>query len=194
MGSHDGSQHVMRVLHPAGPLPHRLVDRVLQGLGAAGHRVDFGPQQLHAVHVQGLPVRVLLSHKDLTLHAHKGRHGGGSYPVLAGSRLGDDPGLSHLFCQQHLAQDIVDLVGACVVQILPLQINFCPSQIPSHLLRIIKKRRPSRVVSQQFFQLPAEFRVFPVILVGLFQTDDLVHESFRNILASERSKSSFRHF
>ena len=35
--------------------------------------------------------------------------------VLAGSGLGDQPGFSHFFRQQRLAEHVVDLVGAGVV-------------------------------------------------------------------------------
>lgn len=40
--------------------------------------------------------------------------------MLSGSGLGNHSGLPHFLCQKHLADDIVDLVGTGVVQILTL--------------------------------------------------------------------------
>jgi len=43
--------------------------------------------------------------------------------VLPGAGLGDDPGLAHAFGQQGLAEDVVDLVGPGVVEVLTLEVN-----------------------------------------------------------------------
>lgn len=43
MGAHHGAQYIMGVVHPGSPFPHGFVDRVLQGTGAALHRVNLGP-------------------------------------------------------------------------------------------------------------------------------------------------------
>jgi len=51
------------------------------------------------------------------LHTHR-RH-----TVLPGPSLGDDALLAHALGQQGLAQGIVDLVGACVVEVLTLQVD-----------------------------------------------------------------------
>jgi hypothetical protein len=43
--------------------------------------------------------------------------------MLSGARLGDDALLAHALAQQHLAQRVVDLVRARVIQVLALQID-----------------------------------------------------------------------
>ena len=52
---------VVRVLHAAHPLAHRLVGRVLQGAAAALDREHFGPHRAHAEHVQLLAPHVLFT-------------------------------------------------------------------------------------------------------------------------------------
>ena len=115
MGPHDGAQTVMGIGNPAGPLPHGLGDRILQGGGAGGHRHHLRSQQFHFVYIQGLALRVFFPHKYHALHTHKGRRRGGGYAVLTRPGLRDQPGLSHLLCQKSLSQHIVDFVGAGMV-------------------------------------------------------------------------------
>ena len=40
--------------------------------------------------------------------------------MLSGSGLGNHSGLSHFLCQEHLTDNVIDLVGTGVVQILTL--------------------------------------------------------------------------
>ena len=57
---------------------------------------------------------------DAALEAEHGAHGGGGHAVLAGAGLGDHAGLAHALDEQGLAERVVDLVRAGVVQILTL--------------------------------------------------------------------------
>ena len=148
MRPHDRPQHVVGVVDPAGPLPHGFADRVLEGGRPGVHRVDLGAQQPHAVDVEGLPLGVLPAHEDFTLHVHERRRRGGGHPVLSRAGLGDYPGLAHLFGQQGLPQYVVDLVGAGVIQVLPLQIDFRPAQILGHTVGVVEPGGPPGVVVQ----------------------------------------------
>jgi hypothetical protein len=47
--------------------------------------------------------------------------GGRGHAVLAGAGLGDHPGLAHPLGEQRLAQHVVDLVRAGVVEVLALE-------------------------------------------------------------------------
>ena len=49
--------------------------------------------------------------------------GRGRDAVLAGARLGDDPALAEPAREQRLAERVVDLVGAGVGEVLPLQVQ-----------------------------------------------------------------------
>ena len=193
MRPHYRAQYIMGVRHPFGPLPHGLVDRVLKGHGAAGHRMHLGPQQLHAVDVQGLALGVLLAHENLAFQPQQGRRRGGGHAVLARAGFRDDPGFSHLLGQQRLSQHVVDFVGSGVVEILPLDVDLRPAQILRHLLRIIQQRRPSRVFLQQGVQLGVKVRIRLVMLVSLLQPEDLVHQGLGYVLASMYPVASFAH-
>ena len=111
---HNRPQHIQGVIHPSGPFPHGLIYRILQSRGAAVNRVYLRPQKFHAVYIQSLAVRVLASHEDFTFKPHKCCRSCGN-PVLSCSRLSDDSCFAHLFGKEHLSQDIVDLVGTCVI-------------------------------------------------------------------------------
>ncbi len=115
------AEDVVGGLHVGDPVADRLAGGVLEGGGAGGHRLHRGPQQPHAEHIQGLTAHVLGAHVDHALQTEAGTDGGGGHPVLAGAGLGDDPLLAHPQRQQGLAQGVVDLVGAGVVEVLALQ-------------------------------------------------------------------------
>ena len=110
MGPHDGTDNVVGVVDTVGPLPHGLVDRILENSGSGFDTVHLGSQELHPVDVQGLPPGVLLSHEDLALESEVCGECGGGHTVLTGTGLGDDTGLPHLLRQETLSDDVVDLV------------------------------------------------------------------------------------
>ena len=99
----------------------RLVDRVLEGRAAVADGDDLGAEQPHPGDVERLPPGVLLAHVDDALEAEQRRGRRGGDAVLAGAGLGDDPGLAHPLGQQRLAEHVVDLVRAGVVEVLALE-------------------------------------------------------------------------
>ena len=58
-----------------------------------------------------------------TMHSmpEQGGRGGGGHAVLAGAGLGDEAGLAHPLGEQRLAEHVVDLVRAGVVEVLALE-------------------------------------------------------------------------
>ena len=88
---------------------------------AGGDGDDLGAEQPHAGDVERLPLGVVLAHVDDALEPEQRGGGGGGDAVLAGAGLGDDPGLAHPLGQQRLAEDVVDLVRAGVVEVLALE-------------------------------------------------------------------------
>ena len=133
-GPIDRAEAVVRRLDRAHPVAHRLVDRVAERPRAAGDRADLGAQQLHAEDVGPLAADVLLAHVDDALQAEAGTGGGGGHAVLAGAGLGDDAVLAHPQREQGLAERVVDLVRAGVVEVLALQIDLGPAA-PARLSR-----------------------------------------------------------
>ena len=87
------------------------------------HRPHLGAQQLHAEDVGLLPLDVGRAHVDDAGQVEERADGGGGDAVLAGAGLGDDAALAHAARQQDLAERVVDLVRAGVVEVLALQID-----------------------------------------------------------------------
>ena len=111
--------------------------------------------------------------------------------MLAGSGFGDQTGFSHFFRQQRLAEHIVDLMGAGVIQILPLQIDPGAAQILGHAFGVIQPGGTARVFAQQFVQFLIEFRIIFVEFVGIFQFNNSVHQGLRDVLPTVDAKASF---
>jgi ribosomal protein L32 len=116
----DRTDEVVGVRDVGDPVAHRLVHRVLERAGAARHRDDLGAEQAHPGDVERLPAGVLLAHVDGALEAEQRRRGGRRHavlpaPVSAITRACPSTG------EQRLAEHIVDLVGAGVVEVLALE-------------------------------------------------------------------------
>jgi hypothetical protein len=80
-----------------------------------------GAEQLHAEHVDRLALDVDRAHVDHAFQAQARGHGGDCDAVLARAGLGDDPRLAHAPREHRLADGVVDLVRAGVVQVLALE-------------------------------------------------------------------------
>ena len=116
-----GADDVEGVVDVRDPVAQPLVHRVLQRLRAARHRADLGAEQLHAEHVGLLPLDVLGAHVDDAGQAEARADRGGGDAVLARAGLGDDPRLAHADREQDLADAVVDLVRAGVVELVALE-------------------------------------------------------------------------
>ena len=87
--------------------------------GLDGHHL--GAEQPHPGHVERLARGVDRTHVDDALQPEQRARGRGRHPVLAGTGLGDHPGLAHLLGEQRLAEHVVDLVRTGVVEVFSLQ-------------------------------------------------------------------------
>ena len=94
-----------------------------RGLLAVPHRDHLGPQVFHPEHIGPLAGDVHRAHVDFAVKIEARRHRGGGEPVLARPGLGDDAPLAQPLAQQALAHHVVDLVGAGMIQVLPLDID-----------------------------------------------------------------------
>ena len=117
-------------------------------LRAAADGPHFGAEQLHAVDVRRLAADVLLAHVDDAVEAEVGTGGRGRHAVLPGAGLGDHPLLAHPQREQRLAERVVDLVRAGVVQVFALQPDLRPAALLGQPLGEIQRRRPADVVLQ----------------------------------------------
>src|SRR5487761_1734848 len=121
VGADAAADDVVGVAHRGHPVADGLVGRVLGGARAAVDGPHLGAEQAHAVDVEGLAAHVLTAHVHRAAEPEMGAGGGGGDTVLAGAGLGDDPQLAHAPGKEHLAEGVVDLVGAGVEQVLALE-------------------------------------------------------------------------
>ena len=86
--------------------------------------------------------------------------------MLACAGFSNNTLFAHLLRQQNLSQNVVDFVGAGVVQILALQINLAATQILGHLLCVIQQRRSVGIFAVQARQLRLEFGIVFKFFIG----------------------------
>ena len=78
-----------------------------------------------------------------------GTGGGGGDAVLAGAGFGDHALLAHPQREQRLAERVVDLVGAGVVEVFALEPDLRAAALLAQPLGVIERRRAADVVLQQ---------------------------------------------
>ena len=110
----------MRVVDAGCPFAERFVYGIFERARARIDGAHFGTEQAHLVHVERLALGVLATHVHHALHVEQRRGRGGCHAVLPGARFGNQARFAHLFCQQRLAQHVVDLMCAGVVEVFAL--------------------------------------------------------------------------
>ncbi len=192
--SHNRTYYIGGVVHTGGPVPHGFINRILQCACSCRDRMYLCTQQLHAVNIQRLPFGIFHAHKDFAFHVKQCRSGCSRNAVLARASLCNNACFSHFFCKQCLPKHVIDFMGARMVQILALKVNFRTAEVFCHFLCIIKQGRTVCIITEKVMQFFPELRVFFIIFVGVFQPVQLMHQRFRNILPAEFAISSFSHF
>ena len=185
VGPHDAADQVVRRLDVRDPVADRLVDRVLERPAAGGYGPHLGAQQPHPEHVQRLAADVLLAHVDDALLFEHRAHRRRSDAVLACAGLGDDPLLAHALRQQALAHGVVDLVRAGVRQVLALEVDLRPAQLPRQVLRVVERRRAADVRPSQAVEVLGERIVVARLPIDLLQLLQGVHERLGDEPSSE---------
>ena len=167
-------------VHGIGPVPQGGVDGVFQRLGAVVHGHHAGAQLLHPEDVWPLPFHVHRPHVDRALEAHARCHGGSSHAVLPGSRFRDYPLFSHALHQQALPHDVVDLVGAGVVQVFALDVYLRATQVLAQILQVGQRRGPAGIARHQVNIGVPEGPVGLGVVEGRRQFADGLVEDFRD--------------
>ncbi len=142
------------------PLAHRFVHRVLQRRAPGSHGHDFGTQQPHPPHVEGLALDVDRAHVHGAVEAEQRGRGRGGDTVLPGTRLRDDALLAHALRQQGLAEHVVDLVRAGVREVFAFQKDPDAEPVREPLAHG-DRGRPARVRTEQRRELGPERIVVP---------------------------------
>ena len=95
--------------------------------------------------------------------------------MLASARLGNHARLAHAAREQRLADRVVDLVCAGVIQVLALQIDLRTAELAAHARRVIDGAGPADVVRELGMKLGHESRIaahFGVRLLQLIERMD----------------------
>jgi len=139
---------------------------------AAGDGHQLAAEDLHLGDVGVFLLDVHLAHVDLAGDADQRAGGGQSDTMLAGTGLGDHLGLAHELGQQCLAQAMIDLVRAGVVQVFALQVNLRTTELLGQPPRMEDRARPAHIVGEQCGQFLLEILALADFLVGQV---DVVH-------------------
>ena len=123
MRPHRRTEDVIRRVDVGYPVAHRFVDRVLERRRAGLHGPHLGTESLHAQHVGLLPFDVARAHVHDARQPEQRRDRGRCNAVLARAGLGYQACLAQALGEEALAQDVVDLVRACVREVLALEIE-----------------------------------------------------------------------
>ena len=182
----------MGILNPVRPFPHGFGDGILQGCGSGCDRNDFCAQKAHPVDVESLTDGIFFAHEYDAFHTHEGCGRRGGYTVLTGAGFRDQAGFTNFFSKKCLAKDIVDLMSAGMVQILPFQVDLSAAQVLCHLPGIIEPGRASGVVVQKIGKFPLKIRIFFIMIICLFQFNYRVHQRFGDILPAVNAEASVR--
>ena len=160
------------------PIAHGLIERVFEGFAATLHRYHGGAQQFHAVDIGALALDVLAAHVDHAGQSVARADGGSSHPVLAGAGLGNHPWFAHSLGQHGLANGVVDLVGAGVVEVLAFEENLRATLLQAQALRMVNRRGAADKVGQLILEFGHEGRVMLVACIGCFELADGMREGF----------------
>ena len=164
-GPGDGADDVERRVDVRHPVAHRLVQRVLQRLRSRFDRHDGRAEQLHPVDVLRLAPHVFGAHVDDAFHAEARGDRRRRDAVLAGAGLGDHAPLAQALREQRLADAVVDLVRAGVVQVLALQPDLRAAELARPALGVIDGRRPADVMLELALELGDELGIVAIARV-----------------------------
>ncbi len=189
MGTQGAAQEVVGGGHVGHPVADGLVDGVLEGLAAAGDAPHVRAQEPHAEDVGLLAGHVHGAHVDDALDAQQGGGGGRGDAVLARPGLGHDAAFAHLALhEQGLAQGVVDLVGARVGQIFPLEVDLRAAQMFAEAAGIGDRGGPAHKGALEIGQLGHKLLVAPGFEIGFFQLIQGGHEGFGHKFAAVGAK------
>jgi hypothetical protein len=186
----DRADAVERVAHIRHPVAQRVVHRVLERAAARGDGDDLGPQQLHAEHVGCLPFDVRGAHVDDAFQPELGADGGRGHAVLARAGFRDDPGLAHAAGEDDLAQHVVDLVRAGVVQLVPLEVDLGTAQLFGQAFGEIERAGAADIIRPEIVHLVPEALVGLGVLVLRLKLQDQRHKRLGHEASAEIAEAA----
>src|SRR4029079_1658249 len=158
MRSHDRADHVVSGAHRRRTRAQGFVDRFLQRAAPRQHRSHLRTEELHPSDVGRLTMGVLLPHVHDAGEAEERAGGRSGDAMLPRPGLGDDPLLPQVARDEHLAERVVDLVGAGMRQVLSLQPDLL-AELLGQTSRVRDRRGTTDERRQQGRELAAEGRI-----------------------------------
>ena len=157
---------------------------------AGRDRLHLRAEQSHAEHVRRLPLDVGRAHVDDAGQAEARGDRRRRDAMLAGAGFGDDARLAHLLRQQDLAEAVVDLVRAGVVQLVALEVDLRAAELFRQPLGEIERARPAGIVRVEVFELRLEAGIGARRLPGFLQLEDQRHQRFGNESTAENAETA----
>ena len=174
------------------PVPHRLVDRILERAAARVHAPHRGAEQLHPQDVGRLPFHVFRAHVDVAAEAEQraGRRRGDA--VLSRAGLRDHTSLPHPLCKERLAERVVDLVCAGVGQVFALQKDPGATGVGGQPGGLVQRCGTPHVVGQELTQPPLKGGIDPNGHVFARQDLDRLDQRFGHVAAAKLTEVAAR--
>mmetsp|Transcript_11093 Transcript_11093/g.41436 ORF Transcript_11093/g.41436 Transcript_11093/m.41436 type:complete len:311 (-) Transcript_11093:262-1194(-) len=182
------ADEIVRVAHVGHPVPHGLVDGVLQGGTAAFDGNDLRTKLLHPEDIQALAIAVHGAHVDGEIQVEQSADAGAGHAVLPGARLRDDALLPQTLRQKGLAHGVVDLVRARVRELLPLEPDPRTAAFLRQALGQVQRRRAADELPAVEVNLLLEGRVLHGLLVRRLELHVGAQEGLGDVASAKVAK------
>ena len=163
-------------MHIGDPVAQRLVHRILERARTGRHAAHLRAHELHAEDIGLLPLDIDFAHIDDARIAETRGDSRGGDAVLAGASLGDDAGLAHAFGQQNLAEAIVDLVRAGVIEVFALQVDLRAAKVLGQAFGEVERIGPADIILEQAVQLGVKSGIGLRLFIGAFKIKHERHQ------------------
>ena len=120
------------------------------------------------------------AHIDDAFQAKFGTDRGRRHAMLARAGFGDNPGFAHAARQNDLAQHIVDLMRAGVIELVTLKIDLGAAQLFGHAGRKIEWAWAANVMRPKVIHLCPKAWVRLGLFIFRFEIKDQRHQGFRH--------------
>jgi len=159
-----------------------------------------GRRRPHAEDIGLLTLDVGRPHIDDAGQAEARTDRGGRNAMLPGARLRDNARLAHAHRKQDLAEAVIDLVRAGMVQLFALEENLRAAiaalflrllaEILREALGVVERARTAHIVALQLVDFGLECRIVLCLPVGLVEIQHERHQRFGDEASAENTETA----